>query len=240
MTMRKLPTDMKCLINIITIFNVLFPIFLFGQNNHLNFGIKENGICFGNSKNYTGIRFNFRDKNVSNINGLNISGQTGSEKMNGISFGLLASLDSSLNGLQIGFATGGEVVNGVSIAPAITVHEKINGLAISGIATWFKTTNGVQISLFGTTSFGFMGSELINGLGIGGVTFNCKKVNGVVISSILCYQEELNGVSIACFNATENLNGFQFGLWNYAANNRKLFRRLPIMNFNLRKKADNI
>ena len=44
------------------------------------------------------------------------------------------------------------------------------------------------------------------------------------------------GVSVGAYNITEQLHGFQFGLINYAHNNRKIFRLTPFFNFNLRNK----
>lgn len=213
-----------------------FAVILFGQNGHLSIGVKENGLCFGNSKNYNGIRFNFLDKNVSNINGFNLALQTKVLKIDGISVGLFASLDSVINGLQIGgLASVGDKLSGLSISPVLAIHEKINGIDISGF-TWFKLTNGVQISLLGTLPMDYMYSRKINGLGIGGLVFVCEHVNGVSIASLISFADTLNGLSIACWNATNELHGFQFGLLNYAMNNKYPFKKMPLMNFNLRRK----
>jgi hypothetical protein len=215
----------------------LLPILLSAQNRHFKIGIKNNGICFGNSSKFNGIRTNFIDKNVKDINGISICGQTESQKTNGISLGLYLSMDSIMNGLQIGgLGAGASKFNGLSISPGVTVHDTINGIAISGILTYFKTTNGLQLGLVGTTPFDFMESENLNGVAIGGITIYCtEKASGMILSSILCYSGKLNGVSISCFNVTDELHGFQFGLLNYARNNRKLFRLTPFVNFNLRK-----
>ena len=45
--------------------------FLFGQS--LDIPVKGYGISFGNSKKFTGLRFNFRDKRVDRIDGMNIT-----------------------------------------------------------------------------------------------------------------------------------------------------------------------
>lgn len=212
------------------------PLLLLGQNRHLNIGIKENGLCFGNSKNYNGIRFNFLDKNVSNINGFNLALQTKVLKIDGISIGLFASLDSVINGIQIGgLASVGDKLTGLSISPGVAVHEKINGIDISSF-TLFTITNGIQISIFGTAPMDDIGSNKINGIGIGGLIFICERVNGVSIASLVSAADTLNGISIACWNAAKELHGFQFGLLNYAMNNKYPFKKMPLMNFNLRRK----
>lgn len=69
---------------IITILLLFLTTILFGLNRHLSIGLKGNGICFGNSSDYNGIRLNLWDKNVNRINGLNISGLSKSRKLNGL------------------------------------------------------------------------------------------------------------------------------------------------------------
>ncbi len=224
--------------HVVILLLILLPTFLIGQNGHFSFGIKNNGICFGNSNKYNGVRLNLIDNNVDKVNGLsfNVAGLAFNKRVNGISFGLIGTTDSLMNGLQFGsIYTFSTKINGISITPFLLASE-INGLQIVGVAAFVDTTNGVLISLFGTTPFDMIGSKIINGLAIGGVVINSEKVNGVIISGILCAADELNGVSFSCFNLTKSLHGFQFGLINYAANNRKLFRVMPFMNFNLKKK----
>ena len=81
--------------------------------------------------------------------------------------------------------------------------------------------------------------KVINGAAAGLLAVGAEKISGVMISPIWVYSNKQYGVSIAGFNKTENLHGVQFGLLNYAGNNRKLFRWLPLINFNFSKQSDN-
>jgi len=72
----------------------------------LDFPSKEWGISFGNSKNFTGLRFNFRDSQVREINGVNITFWQPEEDnkqsvVHGLSLGLIPGA-GTLQGLQIG------------------------------------------------------------------------------------------------------------------------------------------
>lgn len=206
------------------------------QNSSLKLGVGHSGILFGNNLQHNGIRFSLKDTNHAWVNGTHGSFITENQQANGIVLSLLLSGVRLVNGIQTGLITGGDKVNGISIAPIAAFHGKINGLALSGLATYFDTTNGVQLNVLGTTPIDFMSSKVINGLGIGGLYFNCVNVNGVLVSSLLCYAEQVNGVSISCVNVAEELHGVQIGLLNYAANNKKPFKKLPFINFHFRRK----
>ena len=84
---------------------ILLYVFIFfsfitnGQNKHFTIGFKNKGICFGNSKSNSGLRFSIRDKNVSQLNGLNFSGISNAKKTNGFTLGLVANYDSISNGI---------------------------------------------------------------------------------------------------------------------------------------------
>ena len=62
------------------------------SNSSFNIPSSAFGLSFGNSKDFTGIRFNTRDCNIGTINGVNISLWTpknpGESSVNGISFGV--------------------------------------------------------------------------------------------------------------------------------------------------------
>lgn len=226
---------MKTTLIILSIF--LSPI-LIGQNNHLSLGHKGNGICFGNSSKYSGIRLNSWDKNVQNINGINISGFCNSRKTNGISIGIIASQDTISNGLKIGgMATYAEQHNGFAISGLIISGDKFNGIGFAGISPFADTLNGVFVGLYGITPLSSYDSiNIINGLAIGGLGVTSSKMNGLAISCLTNVFDKQNGVSISCFNRADELYGFQFGLLNYAGNNSRFFRRTPFINFNFKNK----
>jgi len=223
----------------LTISLLFLTTILFGQNRHLSLGLNGNGICFGNSSKYNGLRLNLWDKNVNSINGLNISGLSKSRKSNGLSIGIVASLDTISNGLKIGgLATYAKRHNGIALSGLFLAGEKYNGIGLSGLSPFADTLNGLFVGLWGVTPWSRYDTiKVINGIAIGGLVVSSSKINGIAIAFLRNSFDKQNGVSISCFNGAEELHGFQFGLLNYAGNNRRLFRWTPFINFNLRKNA---
>lgn len=79
------------------------------------------GIGFGNYPRFNGLRFNFSDKNIVAINGINLTLWRANEKnpggkVNGVSLGLLPSA-GELNGIQIGLLGpgAGKIARGISV-----------------------------------------------------------------------------------------------------------------------------
>ena len=217
---------------------MFFSIVSYGQNKHLTIGFKNIGICFGNSEKNSGLRFNFRDRNVNQINGINITGVSESKMANGLTVGLIANYDSIINGIVLNGLVGESyITNGIAVSGLGYVSYKFNGIGIGGLAIAGETLNGLFFSPIGVTYWNSEKIELINGVTVG-IIYGAvaKKLNGVSIGMFENFTDTTNGVMIAALNKTEKLYGFQFGILNYAGNNRKLFRWMPIMNFNLRRK----
>jgi hypothetical protein len=224
----------------------------FGQNNHFSLGYKDNGICFGNSKNNNGIRFNFIDKGTNEFNGLNITGSSNSVRTNGIGIGVVKFNDSicnglslglinltryKLNGIAIGLSAGGYKTNGLALGGLGVGAKKFNGIGIAGLSVIGDTLNGLFLSAFGISDWNTEQICLINGLTFGTIIgANTKKMNGLSLSVFTNVIDTLNGVSVSLMNRTKELHGVQLGLWNVAENN-KIFKKMPILNFNFRKKA---
>lgn len=219
---------------------VLISSFLCGQNGHLSFGIKENGICIGNSINYNGLRLNLWDKNANRINGLNISGYTEHNKSNGISIGILVSGDSVSNGIEIGgFAIKSKKHNGLALAVFGLNGTKLNGVGIGGLHAYADTLNGLFAGAFSVSAKSSEDSlGIINGVAVGGGVLT-SKINGVSIGILANISDIQTGISIGAVNLTKELHGVQFGLINFAFNNRR-FRWTPFLNFNFRKRSDKL
>ncbi len=87
-------------------------------------GASNSGLSFGNSQRWDGIRFNFSDCGVEEINGINITlwkpGNLEGSRVNGIAFGLSPSA-GTMQGISLGIAA--------SIA-----EENIRGINIGGLA----------------------------------------------------------------------------------------------------------
>jgi hypothetical protein len=141
-----------------------------------------------------------------NINGLSISGL----------YTMVDGTDSRING--IAFSAFGimaqRAINGIAIAGLGigTFNGNMNGLAISAA---YNSFNGRYNGILATA--GYLSSSIFNGLAIGGYA-NIKT---------------MHGLSIALFNRTQHLQGVEIGLLNYAGNNPRLLRILPVMNLHL-------
>jgi len=223
----------------LTLLLLLLATFSSGQNKHLSIGAKGNGICFGNSADYNGIRLNLWDKNLNRINGFNISGYVNSYAFNGLSIGLLASKDTISNGIIMGgFWAEANKHNGLAVGGLHLSGVKLNGIGISGFSIIADTLNGVFVGLMQVASLIRHDSiKVINGLAVavGGVI--ASEMNGVSVSWFLNMFHKQNGISLSAVNVANELHGFQFGLINYAGNNMRFLKYIPILNFNLRKKA---
>ncbi len=97
------------------------------------------GISFGNSRNFNGFRFNYRDCNVETVNGFNFTlweaKYITDSEVNGISLGITPSA-ARLNGLNLGFAIiAEEHMNGLNLGILAAVSNgNILGLNVGGLA----------------------------------------------------------------------------------------------------------
>ena len=217
---------------------IIFSLITFSQNKHLSIGYRDVGICLGNSKNYSGLRLNIFDRNVKRINGINIIGFSEDGSFNGISIGFSLNHDSVSNGISLGLiGMGSKKMNGIAFGTIGITADKHNGIGIAGLGIAGDTLNGIFISLIGNTYLNFKKIGKISGITIGIIVgANATKMNGLSIGAILNNVEKHKGVMIAAFNRSEELHGIQFGLLNYAGNNKKFFRWMPLINFNFKKK----
>jgi hypothetical protein len=195
----------------------------------LDIPVKGYGISFGNSKNFTGLRFNLMDKDVEQIKGLNLAIGSGGKgaTINGLSLGVASGgEEATINGISLGFLSGGEeaTINGVSFA-WISFIDNIKGISITGYGGGAKNIKGIGIGLVG---YGV--EEEANGILIGGAFALVGIVNGVSVGGVNLAAKELNGVQIGLFNFAEKLNGIQIGLINYAGNNSPGLQWLPLIN----------
>jgi len=215
--------------------------------NCLNFGLgrinarKSNGLAIG-------ILINADSTN----NGLSFGLVNRGKNRNGLAIGGFTSYFSdTANGVIIaGLHSGARVMNGLGLGMMSTEAIVFNGIGIGGSAVGAYKFNGIGIAIMGgvvgdTLNGLFLGLDIskfpfekrihqLNGLGIAYILTVVNETNGVVLSPINLSKEQ-NGVSVGVFNRTEKLRGFQFGLINYAGNNHRLLRWLPIINMHLGK-----
>lgn len=220
---------------------------LHAQNRHLSLGIKQSGLCFGNSKNYNGIRLNLIDKRTHRLNGINLALYSEMKMTNGISTGILMSSDSICNGLKIGglvaeaqvmnglmiggLAAGGDRINGLILGASIG-GEQMNGVGLSGIMI-SDTLRGAFFQLIGL--FSKVNKGNLYGFSFSIFVARMQSLRGCNLS-FYSEIEDQQGISIGGINRAKNLYGIQIGLWN-VAENKKRFKGLPLINFNFKKPA---
>lgn len=192
----------------------------------------KRGVIFTNAPYSAGLRLNPWDRRVVRANGFNLGVWSRKKESKGLSIGLLGTTDSLGRGVDIGgvFASG-TYLNGVVIGGLVVSATKINGLAISGLVLTADTLNGVFITPWCVASlYSYKEGRVINGLAIGGYGVAANKLSGVSLSIFNSGFDEQRGLAVACFNSTKVLHGVQIGLWNYAGNNPKWLRHLPLIN----------
>ena len=175
--------------------------------------------------------------------------------------GLFASGSSQLNGtaLSLGVALGGNVAGGL-VGGIGAGGEHVRGFALGGVCVVAQDLDGVGASLgfiyadnrlrgIAVGGLGVAGSEMIRGIAFGSLFVFSKDVRGVTAGALNGFVlEEINledflrfkfindrytGLSIGLINYTRRLKGVQFGLLNYAENNPRGLRLLPLINLHL-------
>jgi hypothetical protein len=194
-------------------------------------------------------------KNYSSaVNGISIGIIPTGGSMQLINIGILGlgTSPKNLNGLSLGgFLIGaGGNINGFTMSGLIISADgdesKISGITIAGIGlAAAKTVNGLAIGGLGVISDGNINGVATSltylsaednfcGIGVTPGYLKSELFKGV---SIACYSKtnQMFGLSIALYNRTNELHGLQLGVLNYAGNNKKGLKMLPIINMHLRK-----
>ena len=149
------------------------------------------GLSFGNSKEFTGLRFNFRDSRVRRVTGVNVTfwmprkdnkdavvrGLSlgvvpGGGRVRGVQLGLLgAGADASLTGLTVaGLGAGaGSDVKGVVLAlGGVGAGEDLTGIAIGGLGAGAgENITGICLGGLGAGAGGDLKGVVLGGLGAG-------------------------------------------------------------------------
>jgi len=225
------------------------------EGKALNFPTSRYGISIGNSHEFTGIRINFADENVKQVNGLNITfwfkyAKNQEAVYNGINLGTFAG-GNSLQFINVGLIGAGAAhknITGFNVAGiVIGSGGDINGLSAGGLLV--ATDEGDEVSINGITVAGLAVATdgNINGITSSLACLHSRRTQGVSITvgylgseiykgaAVAGYSntEQMNGLSVALFNKTKELHGVQLGLLNYAESNPKGLRLLPFINFHL-------
>jgi hypothetical protein len=196
---------------------------------YLSIGSDHSGLCFGNALRYNGARLGFNDSS-SVVNGINMSLLSRIGSMNGLRLGLAKSTSGTTNGISVnGLVDHSIRTNGLAITTLNLESRKLNGLGIA-VAISVDTLNGFAAGVGIGPPFHDIQGTVLNGL-IVGLGIEAERTNGLMVALVSSSATKHCGVSVAGYNKATELHGFQFGLLNYAGNNPKLLRWLPILNF---------
>jgi hypothetical protein len=205
--------------------------FLFGQS--LDIPVKGYGISFGNSKKFTGLRFNFRDKRVDRIDGMNITLWKADENegsiMRGISLGVIpeagdmgylqvgfgVAAEHQLSGFSVGIlgAGSGGDMDGINIGGlGAGAGGSITGLNIGGLGAGAgQNAVGLNIALLGAGAGQNLYGITVAGLGAGAG----QNVAGLTIGGLgVGAGQNMTGVNIGGLGvgAGQELRGLSFAI----------------------------
>jgi len=181
---------------------------------------QKGGIGFGNLHRFSGVRFNFSDKNIEKISGINLtmwqtkheSDQTGTvngislgvpmvmgaENLNGFNLGILgAGAKKKISGINLGgLGVGaGENLTGINIGGVgIGSGGDVTGINIGGVGAGAgKDMTGINIGGLGTGAGGDLRGINLGGLGVG----SGGKVKGITMALVgVGAKTDLAGISV--------------------------------------------
>jgi len=151
----------------------------------LDLTIHDYGIAIGDKAQMTGLRINYRDRDLRQINGVNVTFWSPYEPPTGV-----------VNGLALGIpVTGAQTVNGALIGVlGGGTSGSINGLGVGGLGIGTGgDANGVMLGLVGIGVGGHLNGISVGGVGIGsGASIRGIQFGGVGIGS----GGDLTGISV--------------------------------------------
>jgi len=188
--------------------------FIYGQS--LDVPVKGYGISFGNSKRFAGLRFNFRDRRVDRIDGMNITLWKADENENaiirGISLGIIPEA-GDMGYLQLGFGVVADYqLSGISIGIlGAGSGGDMDGINIGGLGAGAGgSITGINIGGLGAGA----GQDLV-GLNIGGLGAGAGQ-NAIGVNLALLGAgagQNLYGITLGGLGAGagQNVAGITFG-----------------------------
>jgi hypothetical protein len=166
--------------------------------------VHDVGIAIGDKARMTGLRINYRDRDLRQVNGVNVTlwqpyqpatgtvnglalglPVTGAQTVNGVLIGVLGGgVDKSLTGIGIGglgIGSGGDVrgvlIGGVGVGSG----GRVTGLTFGGVGVGSAgTIRGIQIGGIGVGGGGDLTGISIGGVGVGAA----GKVSGLAIGGV--------------------------------------------------------
>jgi len=173
---------------------------LSGQS--LDFPAKNWGISFGNSKEFSGLRFNFRDSRVQRISGINVTFWQPRKD----------NTEAIVRGLSLGVIPGGGYLSGIQIGLLGVASDKnLAGISIGGLGVG----SGGDVIGINIGGLGAGAGETMSGLNLGGLGMGAgKNLVGINIGGLGAGAgENMTGLNIGGLGvgAGEDLIGINIG-----------------------------
>lgn len=197
------------------------------QAQGLGIPSKQGGIGFGNLTKFTGVRFNYKDKNVDRINGINVTiwqndleeEQTGT--MTGIALGLPMAMGvENQRGISVGIAGAGAIktLSGINIGGlGVGAGGTVSGLNIGGLGVGSGgNLSGITLGGLGAGAGGNIRGVTLGGLGVGaGGNLTGLNFGGLGVGS----GGDVTGLNIGGLGvgAAENITGISVSLLGIGA-----------------------
>jgi len=200
--------------------------------------VNDVGLSIGDSKEVTGLRLNFRDRNMRMVRGVNATIWTAHEPMrgtvNGVALGLPATSAEYITGYGWGlFGVGAEKdLTGVAFGGlGVGAGENVSGLILAGLGVGAGGDfNGVGIAGIGAGAGGDIKGITLSGLASGsggtmtglhvaGFAIGAESVNGLIVAPGYFRIEEgfQNGLAASAVSVVRgDQRGVTIGLYNYA------------------------
>ena len=203
----------------------------------LDLAINDLGISFGNSRHFSGLRFNLVDNDVRQINGLNLTFWKPSDNdravYNGMQFGLVGLNGHEMNGIMLaGVGIASESITGIGVTiVGMGVEEAFNGIGVAlvgmgggdfrggffgGIGVGAESLHGVGVGLIG------IGASELYGIGFGGIGLGGDDVRGIVVGGVGVGGDNLAGLGFGGIGVGgDRLTGIFAGLIGVGGNQLK-------------------
>jgi hypothetical protein len=209
-------------------------------------GIAIAGIWTGDCQQLDGMAISVGAAKAKNVRGVAIGLFAGGEQsLMGLSLGLAGFFSSRFRGVGIGgLGGGGEELQGVFAAGLGVGARSLDGIALTSGGIGGETLDGIMVAGLGLGATGHA-----RGVAIGGLLVFAPEVTGLMAGAInglyidridledflhfKMVNERFTGLSIGLVNYTAQLKGVQLGLFNYAGNNPRWLRLLPLVNVHL-------
>lgn len=201
----------------------------------LNVPFHRYGISIGNSSVFNGIRLNFADKYVEQINGLNVTlwiglGKNQQARVNGISLGVLPAA-YILQPVNIGLIGVGTTYcsRGFSLG-GIMVGGDVIGMGVAGLGVFADGKRGIMRGV-SVAGLGVGAPNALSGISIGGLGVGTQgNINGLALSVMYIHSSRhirgltmtagyldaniYKGFAVAGYARSNQMNGLSIALFN--------------------------